>query len=111
MQLQSLTWPLQPLSFGAVVPDDGLLEVTIGTSQTAFQGVNALASLVASAVVKSPTQNKDVICLRTSKIKVSTHPPQKLVVDGEVLESNPIEFECLPQSLTVFAPLPQFEQF
>ncbi|MGF1524336.1 MAG: YegS/Rv2252/BmrU family lipid kinase [Leptolyngbyaceae cyanobacterium] len=97
--------------FGAVVPDDGLLEVTIGTSQTAFQGVNALASLVASAVVKSPTQNKDVICLRTSKIKVSTHPPQKLVVDGEVLESNPIEFECLPQSLTVFAPLPQFEQF
>ena len=92
--------------FGAVIPDDGLLEVTIDTSQTAFQGVNAFASLVASAVVKSPTQNKDVICLRASKIKVSTDPPQKLVVDGEILESNPIEFECLPNSLTVFAPLP-----
>lgn len=92
--------------FGAVIPDDGLLEVTIGTSQTALQGVNALASLVASAVVKSPTQNKDVICLRASKIKVSTAPPQKLVVDGEILESNPIEFECLPNSLTVFAPMP-----
>ncbi|MEL7314811.1 MAG: lipid kinase, partial [Cyanobacteria bacterium J06559_3] len=92
--------------FGAVIPDDGLLEVTIDTSQTAFQGVNALASLVASAVVKSPTQNKDVICLRVSKVQVATDPPQKLVVDGEILESNPIEFECLPSSLTVFAPLP-----
>ncbi|MEM0980209.1 MAG: YegS/Rv2252/BmrU family lipid kinase [Cyanobacteria bacterium P01_H01_bin.58] len=92
--------------FGAVIPDDGLLEVTIDTSQTAFQGVNTLTSLVTSAVVKSPAQNKDIICLRASHIKVLTNPPQKLVVDGEILESNPIEFECLPKSLTVFAPLP-----
>ena len=91
--------------FGSVIPDDGLLEVTIGASQTVFQGVNALASLFASAVVQSPTQNQDIIRLRTRKIRVSTDPPQKVVVDGEILEDDPIEFECLPKSLTVFAPL------
>ena len=44
-------------------------------------------------------------CLRTSRIKVTTDPPQKVVIDGEVLEANPLEFVCLPQALTVFAPL------
>jgi diacylglycerol kinase (ATP) len=60
--------------------------------------------LAASAVVKSPTQRDDLLCLRAKKIKVTTDPPQKLVIDGEILEANPIEFECLPKSLTVFAP-------
>ena len=91
--------------FGEVIPDDGLLEVTIATSQSRLQGLNALASLFASAVVQSPTNREDLLCLRASRIKVTTDPPQKLVIDGEILEANPIEFECLPKSLTVFAPL------
>lgn len=90
--------------FGQVTPDDGLLEVTIATSNTRLQGLNALASLAASAVVKTPTQREDLLCLRAKKVKVTTDPPQKLVIDGEILAANPIEFECLPKSLTVFAP-------
>jgi YegS/Rv2252/BmrU family lipid kinase len=90
---------------GAVIPDDGLLEVTIATPSTRLQGLNALASLVAAAARGNPTQRDDIITLRTDRLKLTTNPPQKLVIDGEILEVNPMEFECLPQALTVFAPL------
>lgn len=91
--------------FGQVIADDGLLEVTIDTSQTRMQGLNALASLFAAAVARAPVNQEALLCLRASKVKVTTDPPQKLVIDGEVLAANPLEFECLPNSLTVFTPV------
>jgi methylglyoxal synthase len=91
--------------FGEVIPDDGLLEVTISTTQSRLQGINTMASLFASTMVKSKINREDLVCLRTSKLKVTTEPPQKLVVDGEILVANPIEFECIPGGLTIFTPL------
>lgn len=92
--------------FGQVIPDDGLLEVTIASPTTRLQGFNALASLLASAVVQSPTTHPDLLCLRAQQITITTDPPQKLVIDGEMLEADPVTFTCLPGALTVFAPLP-----
>jgi len=91
--------------FGQVIPDDGLLEVTIGQSKTMLQGINAMMSLFASAIVKSPTNREDIVCLRTNHLKITSDPPQDIVVDGEIIGNTPVEFECLPNSLTVFAPL------
>ncbi|HEY9879375.1 MAG TPA: methylglyoxal synthase [Leptolyngbyaceae cyanobacterium] len=91
--------------FGHVLYDDGLLDVTIAATQTRLQGLNALTSLFASALVNSPTNREDIICLRTDKIRVTTDPPQKVVVDGEIVGTTPIEVECVPNGLTVFAPL------
>lgn len=91
--------------FGQVVFDDGLLDVTIATSQTRLQSINALTSLFASALVNAPTTREDIICLRTPYIKVTTDPPQKVAVDGEIIGTTPIEVECVPHGLTVFAPL------
>ena len=91
--------------FGEVIPDDGLLEVTIVATPESGLQVNALASLFASALVKTPSKRKDLICLRTNRLKITTDPPQKLVVDGEILEANPVEFECIPNGLTIFTPL------
>ncbi|MCT0199534.1 YegS/Rv2252/BmrU family lipid kinase [Synechococcus sp. CS-1325] len=91
--------------FGQVIPDDGQLEVTIGTPANRLQGLNALASLAASAIVQSPTDRDDLLCFRASTIRILTNPPQLLVIDGEIVEANPITFECLPASLTVFTPL------
>ncbi len=91
--------------FGQVVPDDGLLEVTIASPSTRLQGLNALASLLASAVVQSPTNHPDLLCLRAERITITTDPPQKLVIDGEMLEADPVTFTCLPGALTVFVPL------
>ncbi len=91
--------------FGQVIPDNGLLEVTISTSKTRLQGLRSMAALMKNAATRVPTQRDDILCLRASKLKVTTNPPQTLVVDGEVMEVNPIEFECLPKALTIFAPL------
>ena len=92
--------------FGQVIHDDGLLEVTIASPATRLQGINALASLMASAVVQSATNHPDLYCLRARTLTISTDPPQKLVIDGEILEADPVTFTCLPGALTMFAPLP-----
>ena len=90
---------------GQVVVDDGLLDVTIATPQSRLQGLNTLTSLFASALVNTPTQREDIICLRAERIKITTEPTQKVVIDGEIVTAESIEFECLPEALTVLAPL------
>ena len=91
--------------FGEVIPNDGLLDVTIPVSNTLLEGINTSATLLRSALVKSQVENGNLVCLRTNRLKLTTDPPQTLVVDGEILEANPIEFICIPKGLTVFSPL------
>ncbi|MBE7384977.1 MAG: methylglyoxal synthase [Leptolyngbya sp. SIO1E4] len=91
--------------FGEVIPNDGLLEVTIPVSNTLLQDINTSATLLASALVKSQVEYGNLVCLRTHRLKLTTDPPQTLVVDGEILAANPIEFTCIPNGLTVFSPL------
>jgi diacylglycerol kinase (ATP) len=79
--------------------------VTIATPQTRLQGLNTLTSLFASALVNTPTQRDDIIRLRTKRVKIITEPPQKVVIDGEIVTAETVEFECLPKALTVLAPL------
>ncbi|MGB8699167.1 MAG: diacylglycerol kinase family protein [Thermosynechococcaceae cyanobacterium] len=91
--------------FGRVIPDDGLLEVTIGTAETNLQALDAIADLMAAAMSQTPTHREDIICLRTPQIKISTVPPQKIVIDGELVGTTPIEAKCIPKSLAVLVPV------
>ncbi|EDX84304.1 conserved hypothetical protein TIGR00147 [Synechococcus sp. PCC 7335] len=98
--------------FGQVISDDGLLDVTLGLSPieaqgigSRLQGLGAIAELFTAALVKRPAQNEDILSLRVPKIKVTTTPPQKVVVDGEIIGTTPVEFECIPKGLTVLAPI------
>lgn len=91
--------------FGQVPVDDGLLDVTIATPKNRLQGLNALTSLFAAALVNSPTNREDIIRLRTRCLRITTNPAQKVVVDGEITEAEVVELECLPNSLTVLAPI------
>lgn len=98
--------------WGETLVDDGLLDVTIGVDQSSelnlakrIQGVTALADLFASALIKQPTNREDIVCLRVPQIKISANPPQKVVVDGEMIGTTPVEIHCIPQGLTIFAPL------
>ncbi|NJO94206.1 MAG: hypothetical protein HC820_07365 [Hydrococcus sp. RM1_1_31] len=59
---------------------------------------------------KEATERDDIGYLRAKRVKVSAQPPQKVVVDGELIGDTPIEVECLPKSLTVFVPVMQEEQ-
>lgn len=98
--------------FGEVISDDGLLDVTIGLSPTEaqgigarLQGVGAIANLFTAALVKRPTQNEDILSLRIPSIKVTTTPPQKVVVDGEIIGTTPVEFSCINKGLTILTPI------
>ncbi len=98
--------------FGEVINDDGLLDVTIGLSPAEaqgigarLQGVGAIAGLFTAALVKRPAQNEGILSLRVSTIKIVTMPPQKVVVDGEIIGTTPVEFQCIQHGLTILAPL------
>lgn len=98
--------------FGRVISDDGLLDVTIGLSPleaqgigTRLQGVGAIANLFTAALVKRPAQNESILSLRVPKLKVTTTPPQKVVIDGEIIGTTPVEFECIAKGLTVLMPI------
>ncbi|HBB32387.1 MAG TPA: methylglyoxal synthase [Cyanobacteria bacterium UBA8803] len=90
---------------GEVIPNDGLLEVTIATQNTKIEAINALVDLLGAALMRSAARREDTICLRTQRLKVVTNPPQKVVVDGEIIGTTPVEIECIPQGLTVIAPV------
>lgn len=94
---------------GQVTAHDGLLDVTIATPTTKLQAVNAMLNLFGSALIKSAPNRPDIIHLLTQQIKVTTDPPQKIVVDGEIIGTTPAEIECIPNGLTVFA-TPAIEQ-
>ena len=89
---------------GAVVPDDGLLDVTIAAPKTELEAVTGMVRLVGAAMLKIPTNQDNIIHLETRRVKVTTNPLQKVVLDGEIIGTTPIEVECIPRGLTVIAP-------
>jgi len=91
---------------GQVIYDDGLLDITIGTSETKMQAVTTMVKMLGSALVGADAQQQDVLHGRAKEITITTTPPQKVVVDGEIIGMTPIHLECIPDGLTVLAPSP-----
>ncbi|KAG7338931.1 ATP-NAD kinase-like domain containing protein [Nitzschia inconspicua] len=92
--------------FGKVLPDDGLFEVTIGTA-SGLEGIRELATLMANAIVRDKLGSDTILCFRCRQIKVTCDPPQKLLVDGEVIrDMDTVTFTCVPKGLKIIAPVP-----
>jgi methylglyoxal synthase len=89
---------------GQVIFDDGLLDVTIGTAENKLEAVSAMLRMFGAAITKTDFEHKNVIHGRAKWLKLTTNPPQKVVVDGEIIGTTPIEVECIPGGLTVLAP-------
>ncbi|MGL6139711.1 MAG: YegS/Rv2252/BmrU family lipid kinase, partial [Planktothrix sp.] len=90
---------------GQIVPDDGLLEVLIYTSPVnKMQAVAGMMGLLGAGLLKVEIQRDNMIGFRAQRIKISTNPPQKVVVDGEIIGTTPIEVECVPRGLTIITP-------
>ncbi|PSB11414.1 lipid kinase [Pleurocapsa sp. CCALA 161] len=104
--------PTSVLAQGAagVVYDDGLLDVTIIAAQTRAGAIAISYHLLQTASNKEAAERDDVGYLRTKWVKVTTNPPQKVVLDGELIGSTPIEVKCIPEGLTVFTPIDQVLQ-
>ena len=93
-----------------VIYDDGLLDVTIITPQNRASAIAISYHLLQTASNDEAAEREDIGYLRTKWVKVTTDPPQKIVLDGEIIGETPIEAKCIPGGLTVFAPLEKIPQ-
>ncbi len=87
-----------------IVMDDGLLDVTIVSPKSRAGAIAASYHLLQSAFHEDGVERDDIGYFRTARIKIKTDPPQKVVLDGEIIGKTPIEVHCLPQKLTIFVP-------
>jgi YegS/Rv2252/BmrU family lipid kinase len=93
-----------------VIYDDGLLDITIITPQNRASAIAISYHLLQTASNDEAAERDDIGYLRTKWVKVTTDPPQKVVLDGEIIGETPIEAKCIPGGLTVFAPLEKIPQ-
>lgn len=87
-----------------VIYDDGLLDVTIIAPENRASAIAVSYHLLQSASNNEAAERNDIGYLRTSWVKIDTDPPQKVVLDGEIIGTTPIEIKSIPNGLTVFAP-------
>ncbi|MGF1588631.1 MAG: YegS/Rv2252/BmrU family lipid kinase [Pleurocapsa sp.] len=87
-----------------VIADDGLLDLTIVTPGDRQSFIAALFQLLRSGFNHQAVQREDVIYLRAKRIRVSAKPQQKVIIDGNLRGTTPVEIECLPNGLTILVP-------
>ena len=93
-----------------VVYDDGFLDVTIVAAETRAGAIAVSYHLLQTASNDEAAERNDIGYLRTKWVKITTEPSQKVVLDGEIVGSTPIEVKCIPEGLTVFTPKEQVAQ-
>jgi diacylglycerol kinase family enzyme len=89
---------------GAVVPDDGLLEVTVFSPASPADAFTRMVELFGSAVLDLRIWRDDVIAFRTSRLCLRTDPRQSLAIDGEMRDAEAPEFTVEPSCLRVVIP-------
>ena len=98
--------PTSILAQGAdeVIYTDGLLDVTIFAPANTLDAMMASYHLLQSALQNRATIRDDIGYLRTRNVRITANPPQKVVVDGEVIEADSIQVNCIPLGLNLFVP-------
>ncbi|MGP1371445.1 MAG: YegS/Rv2252/BmrU family lipid kinase [Almyronema sp.] len=84
--------------------DDGLLDITIVAPESISDAIAASYELLRSAITNDHAQLENIGHFRAKQVKIITQPPQKVVLDGEMIGQTPIEVQCLPNNLTVLVP-------
>jgi YegS/Rv2252/BmrU family lipid kinase len=87
-----------------VIFDDGLLDLTILSPASPLSAIATSYDLLSSTLRGTASQREDVGFLRSKRFKITTRPAQKVVLDGELIGTDPIEVECIPGGLTIFVP-------
>lgn len=89
-----------------VIADDGLLDITIVSPKGMGSVVAASYELFRSALSGEAAQHDGIGYLRSKQVKITTDPPQKVVLDGEMVGEEHVNVTCLQQSLTLILPQP-----
>jgi YegS/Rv2252/BmrU family lipid kinase len=95
---------------GTPILDDGFLDMTIVRPVAGAAILDLLADLFVAGIADSPVTRDDVRSGLVRQIRISTDPPQTVAVDGEIIGETPVEIECVPSSLSVFAPPPKADE-
>jgi YegS/Rv2252/BmrU family lipid kinase len=90
-----------------IIYDDGLLDLTIVAPESKAGAIAATFHLLQTASSGSPVKRDDIGYLRGKQFKINTSPPQKVVLDGEIIGTTPIEVNCVPAGLKIFVPFDQ----
>ena len=88
-----------------IIGDDGFIDVTIVASNSWASAIAASYHLLQTGLRGDAVTRDDIGYLRAKQVKVTTEPPQKVVLDGELIGDTPIEVACVPGGLNVFVPL------
>lgn len=92
------------------VLDDGLLDITIVAPENRAEAVTASYHLLEKALQNEAVERDDIGYRRVKTAKITANPPQRVTMDGELTGKTPITVECVPQSLTIFAPIKKPEE-
>ncbi|HAZ45387.1 MAG TPA: lipid kinase [Cyanobacteria bacterium UBA11369] len=87
-----------------VIFDDGLLDLTVVAPANVAGAIAASYHLFRTALSGNPTNRDDIGYLRAKRCKITANPPQKVVLDGEIVGTTPLEVECIPSGLTILVP-------
>ncbi|HWM84647.1 MAG TPA: YegS/Rv2252/BmrU family lipid kinase [Kofleriaceae bacterium] len=85
-------------------PDDGLLDVTLVAATGVLEAVAAGLHLFQSAKERQPARRDRIGYFPVRQVRVTTREPRKVVVDGEIVGTTPVEIVCLPRSLCLLVP-------
>lgn len=90
-----------------IIYDDGLLDLTIVAPVSKAGAIAATYHLFQSASAGSAAERDDIGYLRAKQFTIRTEPSQKVVVDGEIIGTTPVDIRCMPAGLKIFVPLVQ----
>jgi YegS/Rv2252/BmrU family lipid kinase len=88
-----------------VVYDDGLLDLTIVAPQNMLSAIAASYELLQSSLNEHAANRNEIGYLRAQQFRIETNPPQKVVLDGEIIGTTPVDIRCVPAGLTVYVPI------
>ncbi|MFP4300177.1 MAG: YegS/Rv2252/BmrU family lipid kinase, partial [Spirulinaceae cyanobacterium] len=88
-----------------IIWDDSLLDITLIAPKNRASALMASFYLFKTALRDVEADSRqDVGYFQSRWAKITANPPQKVVIDGELVGKTPIEVLCVPKALTVFVP-------
>ncbi len=87
-----------------ILYNDGLLDLTIVAPANKAGAIAATFHLFQTASTGNAADRDDIGYLRAKQFKIKADPPQKVVLDGEMVGTTPVEIKCVPEGLTIFVP-------
>eukprot|EP00178_Gracilaria_changii_P017884 TRINITY_DN50_c0_g1_i1.p4 TRINITY_DN50_c0_g1~~TRINITY_DN50_c0_g1_i1.p4 ORF type:complete len:367 (+),score=115.15 TRINITY_DN50_c0_g1_i1:2117-3217(+) len=75
---------------GTIKPDDGLLELVCIAAQPPLRTLRTMLALLKSALLRARLPTSSVFGMRAREMHITCHPPQQVVVDGELVGYTPL---------------------